>query len=405
VPDASRENPSEDPPARATGQETADPPGPDTSPSPPDEAGPAPAARSGLTLATAGPFGALGAVVLVLIAVLALREVADLVVPVLFGLFLALVTSPAIGWFERRGLRRPLALTAVVLLVLAGVVAVTTLIGLSVGELVIQLPAYEDRLTAAIAELKDLLAGFGVNTDANAISSVVSPSEIVAYIRPVASAVGHAGAALFILAFTMIYALAGAGSMRARVEATFGARHPIVTGVEQFGVDLRRYLLVRAELGAFAAVCSLVLLWVLGVPYPLLWAFLVLAASFIPNIGFIVALIPPTILAFLDSGWLAAVAVVVGYAVINFLQDHLLQPIVMGSELNLTPLVVMLSVIAWAWVLGAAGALLAVPLTVGIVQIMEAFPQSAGLAAIMRNKAAAEILPRAPSPPARGSAA
>ena len=59
-----------------------------------------------------------------------------------------------------------------------------------------------------------------------------------------------------------------------------------------------------------------------------------------------------------------AVAVIVGYTLINFLQDHLLQPVVMGSELNLTPLVVLISVIAWAWILGAAGALLAVPLTV-----------------------------------------
>jgi AI-2 transport protein TqsA len=360
--------------------------------------GPATPARD-LRLLTVGPFGTLAAVVLVLIAVLALREVADLVVPVLFGLFLALVVSPAIGWFERKGLRRSLALTAVVLLVLAGVVAVTALIGLSVGELVIQLPRYEDRLTTTIAELKDLLARFGVSTETDAISTVVSPSEIVAYVRPIASAVGHAGASLFILAFTMIYALAGAGAMRSRVEATFGKDHPLVTGVEQFGVDLRRYLLVRAELGAFAAICSLILLWVLGVPFPWLWAFLVLAASFIPNIGFLIALIPPTILAFLDSGWLAAVAVVVGYVIINFLQDHLLQPIVMGSELNLTPLVVMLSVIAWAWILGAAGALLAVPLTVGIVQLLEAFPQSAGIAAIMRNRASPEILPR---PPAHG---
>ncbi|MFN8622821.1 MAG: AI-2E family transporter [Chloroflexota bacterium] len=372
--------------------------GPGTATDPGTAAAPSP--TRDLRLITSGPFGVLAAVVLILVAVLALREVADLVVPVLFGLFLALVTAPAIGWFERKGLRRPIALTVVVLIVLAGVVVVVGLIGLSVGELVIRLPRYEDRLTEAIAQLKDLLASFGVSTDTGAISSVVSPSQIVAYVRPIATAVGHTGASLFILAFTMIYALAGAGSMRARVEATFGTDHPLVTGVEQFGVDLRRYLLVRAELGAFAAVCSLVLLFVLGVPFPWLWAFLVLAASFIPNIGFIIALIPPTILAFLEGGLLPAVAVVAGYAVINFLQDHLLQPIVMGSELNLTPLVVMLSVIAWAWILGAGGALLAVPLTVGIVQVMEAFPQSAGLAAIMRNRASPEVLPRARSSPA-----
>ena len=115
----------------------------------------------------------------------------------------------------------------------------------------------------------------------------------------------------------------------------------------------------------FAAILSAILLWVLNVPFPLLWAFLVFAASFIPNIGTFIAVVPPTILALLAGGVVPAVAVVVGYTLINFAQDHFLQPVVMGSELNLSPLVVFLSVLAWAWILGAPGALLAVPLTVG----------------------------------------
>ncbi len=58
----------------------------------------------------------------------------------------------------------------------------------------------------------------------------------------------------------------------------------------------------------------------------------------------------------------------------------------MGSELNLTPLVVFLSVLAWAWILGPAGALLAVPLTVGLVAILEAYPSGARIAALLRNR-------------------
>ena len=58
----------------------------------------------------------------------------------------------------------------------------------------------------------------------------------------------------------------------------------------------------------------------------------------------------------------------------------------MGSELNLSPLVVFLSVVLWAWVLGAAGALLAVPMTVGLVSIMESHPSTSGVAALLRNR-------------------
>jgi predicted PurR-regulated permease PerM len=112
----------------------------------------------------------------------------------------------------------------------------------------------------------------------------------------------------------------------------------------------------------------------------------VFAASFIPNIGTFIAVIPPTVLALLALGVVPAVAVVVGYTLINFAQDHFLQPVVMGSELNLSPLVVFLSVLAWAWILGAAGALLAVPLTVGLVALLEAHPSTARIAALLRNR-------------------
>ena len=149
--------------------------------------------------------------------------------------------------------------------------------------------------------------------------------------------------------------------------------------------------MVRAQLGVFAAVLVFVLLVVLGVPLPALWSLLVFAASFIPNIGTIIALVPPTILALLDSGLGAAVAVVVGFTVINFAQDYLLQPKMMGTELNLSPLVIFLSIIVWAWILGPAGALLAVPLTVGVVALLEASPSSRGIAALMRSHATPEL--------------
>ena len=111
-------------------------------------------------------------------------------------------------------------------------------------------------------------------------------------------------------------------------------------------------------------------------------------ASFIPNIGAFIAVVPPTILAFLDGGLGRAAMVIVGYAVINFVQDQFLQPVVMGSQLNLSPLVVFIALVAWAWILGPVGALLAVPLTLGLVAVLEAFPSSRPLASLFRNRTA-----------------
>jgi AI-2 transport protein TqsA len=332
-----------------------------------------------------GPLVPLAAIVLVMIGALALREIATIVVPVVFGLFLALVAWPMVGVLERRGARHAIALTAALLVVLAIVLVAGGILALSVAELVLQVPKYEGRLRDQIEMLQDLLGQFGITTDPGALLALIKPEQILSIVRPLASALSGAGLTIFVLTFTMIYALFGASSLQARARQTFGARHTLILGIEQFGVDLRRYLLVRAQLGVFAAVLAFLLLLVLGVPFPALWAFLVFAASFIPNIGTFIAVIPPTIMAFLSGGLVPAVAVIVGYTLINFAQDHFLQPVMMGSELNLSPLVVFISVLAWAWILGAAGALLAVPLTVGLVAIMEAYPASRDVAALLRN--------------------
>jgi predicted PurR-regulated permease PerM len=113
----------------------------------------------------------------------------------------------------------------------------------------------------------------------------------------------------------------------------------------------------------------------------------VFVASFIPNVGALIAVIPPAIIAYLDGGIGVAAAVIGGYALINFVQDQFLQPVVMGSELNLSPLAVFIAVLVWAWILGPGGALLAVPLTVGLVLLLEASPSTRGIASLFRDAA------------------
>jgi AI-2 transport protein TqsA len=331
------------------------------------------------------PVDQLAILVIVLLGAVLLREVASLVVPFLFGGFLALVAWPMVGALERRGVGRSTALGLTILVVLVVVVGTALIIGLSLGELVVLLPRYEGRLEGVIASVRSELAQFGIDADPQAILSIVSPEQIASVVRSVASTASNAGLALLVIILTMAYALAGGASLERRARAALGREHGLLRGVNVFGADLRRYLWVRALLGLFAAVLVLILLFVLGVPLPALWAFLVFAASFVPNIGVIVALVPPTVLALLDGGVGSAIVVLVGYVAINFVQDNFLQPIVLGSELNLSPLVVFVGVVVWAWILGPAGALLAVPLTVGLVSILEASSASRPVAILLRN--------------------
>jgi len=112
----------------------------------------------------------------------------------------------------------------------------------------------------------------------------------------------------------------------------------------------------------------LVTIWllILGVDFAMLWGLLAFFFNFVPNIGSIIAAIPPVVLAIVQPGMGLGVAtwVAIGYALINIVIGNVVEPRVMGRGLGLSTLVVFLSLIFWGAVLGPVGMLLSVPLTI-----------------------------------------
>ena len=326
----------------------------------------------------AGPLTTLAAIVLILIGILALKATADLVVPVMFGLFLALVTAPLVGTIERRGVRHSLALTIAVSVLVVIVLAVAGVIAFSVAELVARMPGYEDRLTTLADDARELLAQFGIVADPNAIPTLSSPGTLLTLVRPVAAAVSNATIAIFVLAATMVFALTGSASLGSVPRRPSVRSTPSSWGWSGSGwiCDATSWCAPSSASSrrcSFSSCCSSC-----GCPSrrcgpssPSRQRSSRPSARSSPSCR--------------RRSWRCSKAAVVtaglvvgGFTLINVAQDYLLQPRMMGTELNLTALVVFLSVVVWAWILGASGALLAVPLTVGLVAILDASPSSEG---------------------------
>jgi predicted PurR-regulated permease PerM len=184
-----------------------------------------------------------------------------------------------------------------------------------------------------------------------------------------------------------------------RLQWAFGDRPDVVDRAGLLANRLRTFVVARAILGAIAAILDVILLLVLGVPAALLWGLLSFLLSFIPNVGFILSLIPPTILGLLIGGPTLALAVIVGYTVINLAIDYVVQPRFIGGSVDISPVIVTVSIVFWAGVLGGAGALLAVPLTLIVVALADAFDTSRPLSRLLRER-----VPRAAEQQAEGVA-
>ena len=101
----------------------------------------------------------------------------------------------------------------------------------------------------------------------------------------------------------------------------------------------------------------------MDIPGAFVWAVLAFVTNFIPNIGFIIGVIPPALIGLLDGGVEKMIAVIVVYTVINFVIQSVIQPRVVGDAVGLSPTLTILSVVFWTWIVGPLGAVLAVPLT------------------------------------------
>jgi AI-2 transport protein TqsA len=122
---------------------------------------------------------------------------------------------------------------------------------------------------------------------------------------------------------------------------------------------------VTAKTAGINAVINLVFLIVMGVDTPIVWSFLYFFLDFIPTVGFMMALLPPTFVT-LMYGWKRALVVAGGLILSNLIVDNVVTPIFMKHAVDISFLEIALSLVGWAFLLGLIGAILAIPMTLAL---------------------------------------
>jgi AI-2 transport protein TqsA len=293
-----------------------------------------------------------------------MHVVAELVGPVFLALMLTVTVSPLTGWLRRRGAPVWLAATATVVTVYLGLFALGGAMAVSVARLIDLLPQYQDRFSQLRDDLVTGLGGLGI--DADQLRAAVASVDAGAFVRIIevlfGGLAGALGNSVFLLAVLLFMCLDSV-NFPARLQVAVTERPQVVGALHAFATGTRRYLLVTTVFGLIVAVFDTALLWWLGIPLPLLWGLLSFITNYIPNIGFIVGVIPPALLGLLEGGPELMLGVITLYCVVNFIIQSVIQPKIVGDAVGLSATVTFLSLIFWGWVLGALGALLAIPLT------------------------------------------
>lgn len=130
---------------------------------------------------------------------------------------------------------------------------------------------------------------------------------------------------------------------------------------------VREYLYVRTILGLMSAAAAGVWLLILDIDLVLVWVVLTFLLNYIPNLGSIIAVIPPALMAVIQHGGMHGVITIGGLAVLEQVIGNFIDPRMQGRRLRVSPVVVLVALVFWSWMWGPIGALLAVPATVTLL--------------------------------------
>lgn len=307
------------------------------------------------------------------VVVAGLKLGAPILLPFALALFLAVMSLPITFWLQRHV---PPWLS-IVITVLITVTLFSVLILLTVqsfSELEPRLDGYRTSLTqlgvGAVEWVRrnELLGSPAV--DRYLTLDVIEAGAVFDFLG---GAVRQAGAFLsstFLILLMMVFMLSEATVFPYKLRAILGRKAGSGRRMTKIIREVQVYLGIKTAVSLVTGLLIGIWAWLLGLDFPVLLGLIGFVLNYVPTIGSILAVIPALFLSFVQFGSFGhSVLVLGGYLFINMVFGNLIEPSLMGRRLGLSTLVVILSLIFWAWVWGPIGALLAVPLTM-VVRIM-----------------------------------
>ena len=288
-----------------------------------------------------------------------------LVGPAFFALTLVITVRPLVSWASRHHVPRSISAVGAIILIYAFVLMMFAALAVAIVQLVDTLPAYTAKFHAIWESIKELLARFGVDqsTLLTQVSQTMDTNKIVTVAQGLLAQITSFGSILSVMALTVLFLMFDMSRIEVRAHALTILKPGIARALADFAGAVRSYWLVSTIFGLIVAVFDVIALGCLGVPMAVTWGVLSFITNYIPNIGFFLGVIPPALLALVDSGPWTALWVVVAYAVLNFVIQSLIQPKFTGDAVGLNTTTTFLSLLFWSQVIGALGTILAVPLT------------------------------------------
>ena len=300
-----------------------------------------------------------------------LRSAANIVGPVFLVITLVITVAPLSGFLVRRKWPSWLASVVSLLVIYALLAMILGSVVFAAVRLVDKLPEYASAFQKIFDYLVGVASQLGFGQDQlKRLASSVQLSSLAGPAQALVSGISGGLSLILLIVALVIFLAFDASSMPERLAVIRETRPHIAEGLNNFAGRVRKYWIVTTVFGLIVAVLDVIALVIIGVPLYITWGVLAFVTNYIPNIGFILGVVPPALIALLDGGVGSAIAVIAAYTAINVIVQTIIQPRFTGDAVGISATVAFASLIFWAYLLGPLGALLAIPATLVLKSVL-----------------------------------
>ena len=299
------------------------------------------------------------------IVVTGLHELSGIVAPIFLMTNLFIVAYPVQHKLNQWRVPRIIGAVVTGLIIAAIMVLFVGSLSWAVAMFVQEIPQYQGSFLTLYNQAVEWLRGMGVSETQllEQVQRQISPSNLVSVLQSTVSGLTGMFTMLAIVVTVAFVALIDSLSTDRRAGLLMESKPVLATALLDFTRGVRRYWVVSSLFGLIVAVMDVAVLLYLGVPLAWVWGLLAFLTNYIPNVGFVLGVVPPAIMALIANDGVTALIVVIAYSVINFVMQSIIQPKFTGESVGVTATVSLVSLLFWSWALGPLGAILALPAT------------------------------------------
>ncbi|MBO3130277.1 AI-2E family transporter [Dermatophilus congolensis] len=317
----------------------------------------------------------LGGLAAIWVVMLGINAQSSLVGPVFLTINLFVVVYPLQQRLNKRGFPPLIGALVSGLLVAAILIAFFGSLAWATARFIVEIPQYQGQFSLLYSQMIDWLRGMRISEQQvieqlEDLQRQVSPSNAVAVLQSALSGLTGILSAFAVLLTVIFVGLIDSMSTDRRAAMLLRTKPSLTHALLDFAQGVRRYWIVSTTFGLIVSAMNVAVLLYLDVPLPWVWGLFTFLTNYIPNIGFVMGLVPPAIMALLANDPLTSLIVIITFSVINFVMQSVIQPKFTGDSVGVTASVSLISLLFWSWALGPLGAILALPATLLLKTIL-----------------------------------